>query len=33
MVSVNRRYRIKGAGISVTGRDEWGAPPAQPERS
>lgn len=30
MVSVNRLYKIKGAGISLTGRDTWGSPPAHP---
>lgn len=29
MVSVNRSYRIKEAGISLTGRESWGAPPAE----
>jgi 8-hydroxy-5-deazaflavin:NADPH oxidoreductase len=28
MISVNRRYRIRGAGIRVTGRDGWGRPPS-----
>jgi NADPH-dependent F420 reductase len=28
MISVNRRYRIRGAGIRVTGRDAWGRPPS-----
>jgi NADPH-dependent F420 reductase len=27
MVSVNRRYRIAGSGIAVTGRPSWGSPP------
>jgi NADPH-dependent F420 reductase len=26
LISVNRRYGITGAGIRVTGRDEWGRP-------
>jgi NADPH-dependent F420 reductase len=29
MVSVNRTYGIRGAGVAVTGRDAWGAPPAR----
>jgi NADPH-dependent F420 reductase len=33
MVSINRRYRIKTAGISVTGRNAWGAPPGRPGRA
>ncbi|HYT81289.1 MAG TPA: NADPH-dependent F420 reductase [Actinomycetota bacterium] len=28
LVSVNRAYRIKEAGISVTGRKSWGPPPS-----
>ena len=28
MISVNRRYRVRGAGIRVTGRDAWGRPPS-----
>jgi 8-hydroxy-5-deazaflavin:NADPH oxidoreductase len=28
MISVNRRYGIRGAGIRVTGRDAWGRPPS-----
>jgi NADPH-dependent F420 reductase len=27
MVSVNRTYRVKGAGVALTGRTKWGAPP------
>jgi NADPH-dependent F420 reductase len=27
LVSVNRRYRIAGSGIAVTGRPDWGSPP------
>lgn len=26
MVSVNRRYKLREAGIALTGRDRWGAP-------
>jgi 8-hydroxy-5-deazaflavin:NADPH oxidoreductase len=26
MISVNRRYGIKGSGIRMVGRDEWGPP-------
>jgi NADPH-dependent F420 reductase len=29
LISVNRRYRLKDAGIQVAGRDEWGVPPGQ----
>jgi NADPH-dependent F420 reductase len=28
MISVNRRYGLRGAGIRVTGRDAWGRPPS-----
>jgi 8-hydroxy-5-deazaflavin:NADPH oxidoreductase len=27
LVSVNRRYRISGSGLAVTGRPSWGSPP------
>ena len=27
LVSLNRSYRIKSAGVSVTGRESWGEPP------
>jgi 8-hydroxy-5-deazaflavin:NADPH oxidoreductase len=29
MVSVNRAYGIRAAGVAITGRDAWGAPPAR----
>ncbi len=29
LVSVNRKYGIRTAGIGVTGRDTWGAPPTK----
>jgi predicted dinucleotide-binding enzyme len=29
MVSVNRAYGIREAGISLTGRESWGSPPAE----
>jgi NADPH-dependent F420 reductase len=32
MVSVNRAYGIRGAGLAITGRGAWGAPPARPGR-
>jgi len=32
MVSVNRNYGIRGAGIAVTGRDRWGAPQGRSTR-
>lgn len=28
LISVNRRYGVRGAGIRMTGRDRWGRPPA-----
>jgi NADPH-dependent F420 reductase len=28
LISVNRRYGLRGAGIRITGRDRWGRPPA-----
>jgi 8-hydroxy-5-deazaflavin:NADPH oxidoreductase len=28
LISVNRRYRLRGSGIRFTGRDEWGLPPS-----
>ena len=28
LISANRRYRVRGAGIRLTGRDGWGRPPA-----
>jgi NADPH-dependent F420 reductase len=27
LISVNRRYGLRGAGVRLTGRDEWGRPP------
>jgi NADPH-dependent F420 reductase len=27
LISVNRRYGVRGAGVRVTGRGEWGRPP------
>jgi NADPH-dependent F420 reductase len=32
MVSVNRAYGIRGAGVAITGRGAWGAPPARKSR-
>jgi hypothetical protein len=29
LVRVNRNYRIKESGISVTGRTSWGPPPSK----
>ncbi len=29
LVSVNRRYGIRSAGVGMTGRDRWGPPPAK----
>jgi NADPH-dependent F420 reductase len=26
LITVNRRYRVKGAGFQITGRESWGAP-------
>jgi NADPH-dependent F420 reductase len=26
LISVNRRYRVRGAGFRLSGRDAWGAP-------
>ena len=26
LITVNRRYKIKGAGFRISGRDAWGAP-------
>jgi 8-hydroxy-5-deazaflavin:NADPH oxidoreductase len=28
LISVNRRYGLRGAGIRMTGRDDWGHPPS-----
>jgi NADPH-dependent F420 reductase len=28
LISVNRRYGLRGAGVRITGRDRWGRPPA-----
>ena len=32
MVSVNRAYGLHSTGISLTGRDGWGAPPPKPKK-
>lgn len=29
LISINRRYGIKGSGFRVTGRDSWGPPPGK----
>ncbi|MGH2651600.1 MAG: NADPH-dependent F420 reductase [Actinomycetota bacterium] len=29
LISVNRRYRIHGAGVRLTGREAWGTPPTK----
>ena len=33
LVSVNRAYGIHSAGIALTGRDGWGAPPPKPGKA
>ena len=30
LISINKRYGVKGSGFRVTGRDAWGAPPDRP---